>query len=129
MTFSAALALKNEACSLAHGKALSKIIGQENVVALAKGEWPKELSDAERAMMNYSRHIALDASSVTADEVTQLKQQHGFSDEELFDIAAIAAGRSFLTKLLDGLGCTPDPALLEWSADLSDACFRPDASG
>ena len=108
VTFAAAHELKNSSCSLAHGHALAKIIGKEAVIALAKGEESEMLTDAEHAMMRYARRIVRDASQITAGEVAALKDVHGFRDDEIFDIAAIAAGRCFFAKVLDALGSAPD---------------------
>ena len=44
---------------------------------------------------------------MTAGRVQALKS-FGYSDAEIFDIAAIAASRSFFTKLLDALGVEPE---------------------
>jgi hypothetical protein len=56
---------------------------------------------------------------VTEGDVAQLRDL-GYSDEEIFDIAATAAARCFFSKLLDALGVqadssfnTLDPALRE----------------
>ena len=119
VTFAAAVELRNQSCSLAHGRLLAHIIGQENVVALLKGQSPEVLSEGELAMMEYARQISRDASLVDSELVAELKNLHGFTDEELFDIAAIAAGRAFFTKLLDALGCEPDAALLEANTKLT----------
>ena len=37
---------------------------------------------------------------------------HGFTDDEIFDIVATAAGRAFFTKLVDALGAEPDSSYL-----------------
>jgi hypothetical protein len=72
-------------------------------------------------MLRYARRIAVDASAVTADEVRTLKEVHGFRDEEIFDIAAIAASRSFFTKLLDALGTDADMPFMKMDEDLREA--------
>lgn len=111
-TFAAAHELKNTACALEHGKQLGKFIGPEAVVALGQGAGVGDLSDADLAIAAFARHIAADASSVTVAEVDELRQ-HGLSDDEIFDIAAAAAGRAFFTKLLDALGVEPDISATE----------------
>jgi alkylhydroperoxidase family enzyme len=121
VTFAVALELKHSACSLAHGKSLAEIIGTEDVIAIVKGRKPAGLSDAEIAMMQYARQIARDASRVTFGQVEALKRLHGFSDAEIFDIAAIAAGRCFFTKILDALGSEPDVAFMKIEEELRQA--------
>ena len=108
MTLAAALELGHSACSLAHGAALARIIGKDAVIAIARGAEHAEITAAEQAMMRFARRVARDASRITADEVDALRRLHGLSDAEIFDITAIAASRSFFTKVLDALGSLPD---------------------
>lgn len=111
-TFAAAYELRNTACSLAHGQQLAKFINEESVQALAKGEFSDDITEAEKAVVNFSRKVAADASAVSQGDVDTLKS-HGYSDAEIFDIAAAVAGRSFLTKILDALGVETDVTALE----------------
>lgn len=112
VTLAAAHALRNSYCALAHGKALTELFSAEEVRAVVAGAGRAPLSAAEVAMMRFARQVARDASAVTADDVAALKG-HGLTDAEVFDIAAAAAARAFLTKLVDGLGAEPDAAYLE----------------
>jgi len=105
VTFAAAHALKNSACSLAHGKELALITNEETVVAIVR----------------YARQIARDPRRVTCGQVDALKEHHDLTDADIFDIAAIAAGRCFLTRLLDGLGCEADAAFLSMDRGFRDA--------
>jgi uncharacterized peroxidase-related enzyme len=108
ITLAAALELKHSPCSLAHGQALANMVGEQAVIDIATTGDSEVLTDAERAMIRFARRVAKDASQVTSGEVAALKEIHGFSDAEVFDIAAIAASRAFFTKLLDALGAEPD---------------------
>ena len=121
VTFAAAYELKNSSCSLAHGAALARIIGKDAVMAIVDGREADVLTDAEVAMMNYARRVAKDASKITSGEVAALREIHGFADQEIFDIAAIAASRSFFTKVLDALGSEPDPGFMKLDRDLRRA--------
>lgn len=107
VTFVAAYDLRHSACSLAHGKALLEFFSADAVRAIAAGRYDGLLDEAEQAMLRFARQIASDASRVTSGQVAELKQR-GFTDAEVFDIAATAAGRAFFTKLLDALGTEPD---------------------
>lgn len=118
VTFATAHVLKHSPCSLAHGKQLADMIGKEAVLAIAQGRDEEVLNEAECAMLRYARRIAVDASAITADEVRNLKEIHGFSDGEIFDIAAIAASRSFFTKVLDALGTDADMPFMKLDEDL-----------
>jgi uncharacterized peroxidase-related enzyme len=129
-TFAAAHELRHSSCSLAHGNVLAKIIGSEAVIAIAKGIDTDVLSDAEKAIIQFSRRIARDASSITREEVAALREIHGLTDAEIFDIAAIAASRSFFTKVLDAMGSEPDMEFTSIGEDLCQALTvgRPIAS-
>jgi len=107
VTFVAAHELRNTACTLAHGKALREFFSDEHIVAIAAGKFDGVLNDAEVALLRFARQIARDASRVTSGQVRALKD-FGYSDAEIFDIAATAAGRAFFTKVLDALGVEPD---------------------
>jgi len=120
VTFAAALELRSSACALAHGKKLTDFFEEEEVLALAERGSIAALTEAERAMISFSRKIARDASKVTAGDVDALRAQ-GLSDAEIFDIAATAAGRAFFTKLLDGLGVEPDAAFLGLGPELRNS--------
>lgn len=120
-TTAAALELGHSSCSLAHGHSLARIIGKDAVIAIAKGEDTDVLTEAEKAIVNFARRVAKDASKITSGEVAALREKHGLTDAEIFDIAAIAAGRSFFTKILDALGSEPDPAFLKLDEDLRRA--------
>lgn len=121
VTFVAARALKHSACSLAHGAKLAELIGKDAVIALAENRMPDELTEAESAIVAFARDIARDATKITSGQVEALRDNHGLSDAEIFDIAAIAAGRCFFTKLLDALGSEPDVSFMAIDADLRNA--------
>jgi hypothetical protein len=120
VTFVVARQLKHSSCSLAHGSELAKIIGNENVIAIAEGKEPDVLTAAEVAMMSFARSIARDASKITSGQVEALRVQHAFSDEEIFDIAAIASARCFFTKILDALGSEPDVGFMSIDKELRE---------
>jgi uncharacterized peroxidase-related enzyme len=106
-TFVAALEYKNSPCSLAHGQQLAKFLSQESIIAITRGEFPTELTDAEHAVVRFSRKLARDASQINQQDVDGLKQAD-YTDAEIFDIATTVAARSFLTKILDALGVEVD---------------------
>jgi len=107
VTFVAAHELRHSACALAHGKALRDFFSDEQIMSIAAGRLDGLLGEAEQAMIGFARRIARDASQVTVHDVAALRES-GYTDAEIFDIAAAAAGRAFFTKLLDALGVAPD---------------------
>jgi uncharacterized peroxidase-related enzyme len=116
-TFAAAHELKSTLCTLAHGNALLEFFSANDVIAIARGETPRTLTAAEAALLRFARAVARAASAVTADDVAGLKR-HGFSDAEVFDIAAVAAGRAFFTKVIESLGVGADAPLRNMNPEL-----------
>ena len=119
-TFAAAKTLRSTLCTVAHGKALLEFFSAEDVIAMARGEMPGSLSAADAALMRFAHAVARDASAITAADVAELKR-HGFSDAEVFDIAATAAGRAFFTKVIESLGAATDAPARAMDADLRNA--------
>jgi uncharacterized peroxidase-related enzyme len=107
LTFAAAHELGNSACALAHGRALREFFSDAQIIAIAEGHSAGLLDAAEQALIGFARQVAADASRVTADDVRRLRAL-GWSDVDIFDAAATAAGRAFFTKMLDALGVQPD---------------------
>ena len=117
VTVAAALELKHTPCSLAHGNSLRPFFSNEEICSIARQEPVEALTDAEQEMMNFSRKVARDASSVTAADVQKLRD-HGLSDADVFDVAVTSAGRAFFTKVLDAVGSLPDAGFSSIDADL-----------
>lgn len=126
ITFAAAHTLRSTLCSLAHGRALTQFFSQEDVQLMARGASPASLTAAEAAMMSFARKAARGPYMVTPADVEELKK-HGFTDAEIFDIAATVAARAFWTGLIEALGVQPEPSLLEMDTEFkrSLACGRP----
>ena len=71
-------------------------------------------------MMRFARAVARDASATTAADVAELKG-YGFSDAEVFDIAAVVAGSAFFTHVIESLGAGTDAPLRDMDGALRDA--------
>ncbi len=120
ITFAAAHTLRSTLCSLAHGRALTAFFSPEDIQLMARGASPASLTAAEAEMMAFARKVARGAYTVTAADVEQLKK-HGFSDAEVFDIAAAVGARAFWTDLLEALGVEAEPSLVEMEEEFRDA--------
>jgi len=108
VTLAAARALKSTYCALAHGRTLvNHGLDAPAVTAIMRGEEGAVLEPREVAMMAFVEKVILRAHEMTEGDTDALRS-HGFSDEEIFDIAATAAARCFLSKLDDALGVEPD---------------------
>ena len=119
VTFAAAHELKHTPCSLAHGNALTPFFNNEEICGIADQRPVESVTAAEEEMMRFSRKIARDASTVSAEDVQRLKD-HGLSDADVFDVAATAAGRAFFTKVLDAVGSLPDAGFSSIDAELRE---------
>jgi uncharacterized peroxidase-related enzyme len=107
VTVAAAMAVRSTYCSLAHGKALTEFFTVDEISAIVHDADGSPLSDEEKLMVRFARQVARDAASVTAGDVDQLKAA-GFTDTEIFDIAAAATARTFFAQLCEGLGTIGD---------------------
>jgi alkylhydroperoxidase family enzyme len=119
-TFAAALELRHSACALAHGRVMREFYADAQIVAIAEGRVEGVLPHAEQVMLRFARQVAKDASRVTAQDIAELRTE-GYTDAEIFDIAAAAAGRAFFTKLLDAMGVLADAPFLDLECTLRDA--------
>ena len=112
VTFAAAVALNSSYCALAHGCRLRDFLSDAQIERLVGGKYAGVVEADEAAAMHYAAAVAADASGVTEAHVAPLRAV-GFSDSEIFDVAGIAAGRAFFSKLVEGLGALPDRAYLD----------------
>ena len=131
ITLSAARALRASYCMLAHGRILSeKFFDADRVLAMARDPQTSGLSQGDIAMMEFAGKVACEANRVTQADVDRLRAV-GFADEEILDIAFVAAARAFFSKVLDGVGVLPDAAYRNLDSRLRDALVtgRPIATG
>jgi alkylhydroperoxidase family enzyme len=107
-TLAAARRLRSSYCALAHGKVLAEqFYDYETVPKLPDG-----LDDADRAIMAFADKVVVDATSITTDDVDELRR-NGLSDGEVFDVVLAATARCFFSKTLDALGLQPDASYSE----------------
>lgn len=123
-TVTAALAMETSYCALDHGKILSdKFLGPQQTEAFARDYRQADLSAAERAMVVFVRKIVVRSSDVTQEDVDELRR-HGFSDQDIFNIAAATTVRCFMSKLVDSLGALPDHTYTTLEPSLREALIR-----
>ena len=107
-TLAAARRLRSSYCSLAHGKVLAEQFYDFETVP----KLPDGLDAGDRAIMAFAEKVVVDATSITEEDVEELRA-HGLSDEEIFDVVLAAAARCFFSKTLDALGVQPDASYSE----------------
>lgn len=120
-TLAAARALRSSYCSLAHGKVLAdKVFDPSTVTLIATDRDAAPLEPGERALMTYAEKVALGADAITRQDVDAVRA-FGYSDQQIFDVAAAAAARCFFAKLLDALGVQADARFRDLDPALRDA--------
>jgi len=115
-TIAAAQQLRSTYCALAHTWMLSdqlKLVPTDELPQiLTDRPNAAELSEVERAVMDFAEQVARDASSVTENDVQRLRTL-GLSDAEVLYVALAAAARCFFAKVLDAVGAQADHQLGE----------------
>ena len=107
-TMGAARALRSTYCLLAHGEKLLELGSPESEVRSLSdpGTWA-DLDEKDRAIVEFASKVVEAAFSITGSDVDRLRGL-GLDDEEIFDVAAAAAARSFFSKLVDATGTRAD---------------------
>ena len=110
-TIAAAREYRSTYCMAAHSKFLRDACDDEPAMrALAADPSAANLDATDRAVVDFATQVARDASSITAENVQQLRD-HGLGDPEIVDVVFAAAARAFFTKVLDALGVQADAQL------------------
>jgi uncharacterized peroxidase-related enzyme len=95
-------------CVVAHG-ALLRIYEKDPYIAdqLATNHRRAELTPRRRAMLDFALKVALRSSEVDETDYARLRD-HGFSDEDAWDIAAIAAFFAMSNRLANATSMRPN---------------------
>jgi len=120
-TIAAAKELRSSYCMLAHGSVLLRdhySAGELRVIVESPDE--STLTETDKEIMGFAAKVARDATAITEEDLDRLRA-HGLSDAEIFDIAAAAAARSFLTKTADAVGAQPDSRYSDIDPELQKA--------
>ena len=96
-------------CVVAHGAILRILEKKPNLSDQIATNWRKaELSERQRAMLAFAMKVALASAEVGEDDYEALAA-HGFSVEDGWDIASIAAFFAMSNRLANALGIMPNP--------------------
>ena len=98
----------------------SKFFTSEQVQAIVRDYRAASLPANEVAMLDFAVKLTDHAYRVTPRDIEGLRS-HGFTDEEIVDIASAAAVRNFISKLVDALGAEPDASVQELEPGLRGA--------
>jgi uncharacterized peroxidase-related enzyme len=96
-------------CVVAHG-AILRIYEKNPLIAdqLAVNWRKAPLTPRQHAMIGFAMKVALDSRAVDDHDFREL-HAHGFSDEDAWDIAAIAAFFAMSNRLANTVGMMPNP--------------------
>lgn len=96
-------------CVVAHG-AILRIYEKNPLIAdqLAINWRKADLSLRQRAMLGFAMKVATDSRAIDDHDFREL-HAHGFSDEDAWDIAAIASFFALSNRLANTVGMMPNP--------------------
>ncbi len=95
-------------CVVSHSAALRKLTEDPELVdQLATGYKYAPLDERDRAMLDFAVKLT-EASDRCGDEDVEALREAGWSDEEIMDIAQVAAMFNFTNRLASGLGWVPN---------------------
>jgi alkylhydroperoxidase family enzyme len=81
-------------------------------VAQVKRDWrTAPLSEADRAMLAFAEKMTVNPSGMNRGDIRGVRAH--FSEEQVFDIAVIAALFNFMDRIADAFGVELDPVLAQ----------------
>jgi uncharacterized peroxidase-related enzyme len=95
-------------CVVAHG-AILRVYAKNPYIAdqLATNYRKADISDRQKAMLEFALKVALRSSELIEDDYARLRA-HGFSDEDIWDIGAIAAFFALSNRMADLISMRPN---------------------
>jgi uncharacterized peroxidase-related enzyme len=96
-------------CIVSHSAALRKLTKDPALSdQIASDYTAADLEPRERAMLDFAVKLTKASADVTDADVDALREA-GWTDEDIFDIAQVAAMFNFTNRLASGLGWEPNP--------------------
>jgi uncharacterized peroxidase-related enzyme len=95
-------------CVVAHG-AILRIRAKNPLIAdqLAVNPWKADLSERERHIVEFALRVCEDSASLVDDDIDDMRSR-GFSDDEIWDIGAIAAFFAMSNRLANLTSMRPN---------------------
>ena len=95
-------------CVVAHG-AILRIYAKDPLIAdqVAINYRKADITPRQRGMLDFALKVALDSRSVGEADYEHLRE-HGFSDEDIWDIGAIAAFFALSNRMANLIGMRPN---------------------
>lgn len=95
-------------CLAAHGYELRRALGDAVLGELISLDWRRApLDDRHRAMLGYAVKVATEPLRCDRDDLEEL-HRHGFTDEDVWDIAEVAALYSSTNRMAMAAGFIPN---------------------
>ena len=95
-------------CVIAHG-AILRIRAKNPLIAdqIATNYRKADITPRQKAMLDFAMKVSADAQRISEDDLTALAP-HGFSDDDIWDIAAISAFFALSNRLANFTGMRPN---------------------
>jgi uncharacterized peroxidase-related enzyme len=107
-------------CMVSHSAFLRKLTGDPLLVEQLRTNYAyAEIEPRERAMLDFAVKLTERSSSCTEEDVEALREA-GWADEDVMDIAEVAAMFNFTNRLASGLGWVPNDEFATLGFDESD---------
>jgi uncharacterized peroxidase-related enzyme len=107
-------------CMVSHSAFLRKLTGDPLLVEqLRTNHAYADIESRERAMLDFAVKLTERSSACTEEDVQALREA-GWSDEDVMDIAEVAAMFNFTNRLASGLGWVPNDEFATIGFDESD---------
>jgi uncharacterized peroxidase-related enzyme len=112
-------------CGTAHAGQLvrRREASKDGAVALYRDWRSADLSDQDRAMLEFVEKLNFSPSRMEEGDVQRLRDA-GFTDVNILDIVALTAYRNFVNRLHDGLGMSVDNLRANLGDEFVDAFVR-----
>jgi len=94
----------------------SKFYNSETVEAIVRDYHSAGLAPKEEAVMAFAEKVLTNSYQISQDDIDNLKN-HGFSEEDIFNIALTVTSRSFFSRMVDTMGFQIPP---EWLTKMED---------
>ncbi|MGR3723028.1 peroxidase-related enzyme [Abyssibius alkaniclasticus] len=95
-------------CLVAHGAAVRALGSPELGEALVTNYRVADISPRQRAMLDFA--VAMSEASARIEEADrQVLRDHGFTDADIFDIAAVAAFYNMTNRMASAIDMRPNP--------------------
>ena len=107
-------------CMVSHSAFLRKLTGDPLLVEQLRTNYAyADIAPRERAMLDFAVKLTERSSACTEEDVEALREV-GWTDEDVMDIAEVAAMFNFTNRLASGLGWVPNAEFVTLGFDETD---------